>query len=443
MEDLIEKYKRSGYIVLISFLLGSSHLFGQGVQLEKYNYGDGLRFTGDEDYNMVIRGYIQPMFEAKWFEDDSLDGAFNRFRIRRMRLRFEGNAAKQKVTWRLQFDLSGSDEAGDGTQAAALMDAWIGYTFSRKFRIRVGQKNTPTDNRELQIRSHTLQLVERSRVTSAFSTIREFGVFLDGTYRAGNNWYIRPAVAITNGDGLNVFTEDLGGLKYGARVDFLPFGTFANMGQYHEVDMMREQTPKLVFGFTYSLNQGMSSRRGRTNNEQLYYDVDTVLSLPDYGKFGFDFMFKYRGFSAVGEFVTTHASVPDDIFYRRLNNGNLSSSFTDINGNQNVENRVKQGMMLGAGYNIMAGYIFKNRISVDARYTHISADTYSFLNNGTFYNRPDYYTFGVSKYFSKMYGFKIQTSVTYVEANEGSYDLEGEPMDGNEWFFRIITSLAF
>ncbi len=443
MKNLKLELNWSICLLAVSVFFGVNQAPGQGVQLEKYNYGDGLRFTGQNDYNIVLRGYIQPMFEAKWFEDENIEGSFNRFRLRRMRLRFEGDAAQQKVTWRLQFDLSGSDEAGDGTQAAALMDAWIGYTFSRKLRVRVGQKNTPTDNRELQIRSHTLQLVERSRVTSAFSTIREFGVFLDGTYRAGNNWYIRPAVAITNGDGLNAFAKDYGGLKYGARLDFLPFGTFANMGQYHEVDMMREQTPKLVFGFTYSLNQGMSSRRGRDSGSILYYDVDTVEALPDFGKFGFDFMFKYKGFSAVGEFVTTHATVPDDeIFFRQRNDGTLATTF-EVDGETDVENYVKGRMMLGTGYNFMAGYIFKNRISIDGRYTYIHADDHSFLNNGTFYNRPHYYTFGVSKYFSKMYGFKIQSSVTYVEADEGSNDNLGQPMDGNEWFFRVITSLAF
>ena len=50
--------------------------------------------------------------------------------------------------------------------------------------------------------------------------------------------------------------------------------------------------------------------------------------------------------------------------------------------------------MLGSGYNLQAGYIFTSGFSLDARYCHIQADEHSFLNNGTFYNRENYYTLG-------------------------------------------------
>ena len=425
--------------LILAFFCGA--MKAQEVKPEWYDFGDGIRFTGNRDYNIVLRGYVQPTFESKWYTDPNLEGAENRFRLRRLRLRMEGDAARHKVTWRIQVDLSGTNEVDD-ISSRALMDAWVGYQISDKWRVRFGQKNTATDNRELQVRSHTLQLVERSRVTSAFSSIREFGLFFDGNYRVGST-YIRPSIVITNGDGLNAFNSDYGGLKYGGRIDFLPFGSFVNLGQYHEVDMMRELTPKLVLGVTYSYNQGMSSRRGRGSGDILYFDADTALSLPDYGKFGVDFMFKYKGFSAVGEFVATRAFVPANIALRQRNDGTFASTFPVDGEDENVANYVKGRMMLGKGYNIMVGYLFKNRFSVDARYTYLDADKHSFLNNGTFYNRPQYITFGVSRYFSKMYGFKIQSSITYVDAADGTNDSSGEPMDGNEWIFRIITSFAF
>ena len=40
----------------------------------------------------------------------------------------------------------------------------------------------------------------------------------------------------------------------------------------------------------------------------------------------------------------------------------------------------------GSAYNLQLGYMFKNMFSLDARYTHIDSDEFSFLNNGTFYN---------------------------------------------------------
>ena len=56
----------------------------------------------------------------------------------------------------------------------------IGYNINKYYRISFGQKSSPSDNIELLMASNTLQLTERSRVTSAFSNIREIGFFVDG-----------------------------------------------------------------------------------------------------------------------------------------------------------------------------------------------------------------------------------------------------------------------
>jgi len=164
--------------------------------------------------------------------------------------------------------------------------------------------------------------------------------------------------------------------------------------------------------------------------------------LPNFMKYGVDFVFKYRGFSAIGEFVHTSATVPGSITQRVRTDGTTATTFL-VNGIQDVPNYVKDRMMLGSGYNIQMGYVFKNRISVDARYTHLEADTHSFLNNGTFYNRPDYYTVGLSKYMGRGYGFKIQGSLTYVVAKPGSNDFSGVPITGNQWIMDVITSISF
>jgi hypothetical protein len=49
----------------------------------------------------------------------------------------------------------------------------------------------------------------------------------------------------------------------------------------------------------------------------------------------------------------------------------------------------------------------------------------------------------VSKYFARNYGIKVQGSFTYVEADQGSNGLDGNPIIGDEWIARILTSLAF
>ena len=429
-------------VVCLVFLV-TPRVSGQVVKMKSYEFGEGLDFETEDGKEFEITGYIQPYFESKQYTDaDSLD-AENRFRMRRARIRFNGTSSNKRFSYRLQIDLSGSSEGDDSSGNLFLWDAYISYDLSSRINVTFGQRSTYTDNRELFINSYALQLVERSRLTSAFASIREFGLFLQGNFRTGGGSYLKPYLVVTNGDGANVFNKDHGGLKVGGRVDFLPFGLFTNFGQFREADVMREQAPKLVVGVNYSYNNGMSSRRGRGSGDIIYLNDNDEESLPDYMKYGVDFLFKYRGFSALGEFVKTSATVPSDITQRVRNDGTTSTNF-EVNEEQgqNVENYVKGRMMLGQGFNLQAGYLFKNGISVDGRYTHLDADDNSFLNNGTFYSRPNYYTLGLSKYLDRSYGTKIQGSFTYIDGDNINSSA-GDPIDGNEWVARIMLTLTF
>jgi len=434
--------KKVIYPLIGFFLLGfsSQDTIAQGTEMNAYDFGDGITFTGKSGYKMNLRGYVQPKMETRFYSSDSLSGSLSRFRLRRARLRLDGDALNKKIDYRLQIDLTGYGE--DGEQAASyLLDAWVAYNFSNGIKITFGQRFSPTDNRELMMGSNTLQLVERSRVTSAFASIREFGLFVEGRYRVGST-YFKPVISITNGDGPNVFNKDRGGLKYGARLDFLPFGLFNHFGQFRQADLIRELTPKLVIGAAYSYNDGMSSRRGRESGAIIYLNDEGKETLPDYSKICMDLLFKYKGFSLIGEFVHTAATVPSDLTTRVRNDGTTSKTM-EVDGKQDISNYVKGRMMLGNGYNIQAGYVFRSMWSIDARYTKLVADKNSFLNNGTFYNRPEYYTLGISKYMGRNYGFKIQGDLTYSTVNEGSNDIYGDPYAGHEIILGIITSFSF
>jgi hypothetical protein len=339
----------------------------------------------------------------------------------------------------LQFDLTGNSEFEE-QEGLYLLDAVINYELTNQITVAFGQRASYSENRELFMNSNSLQLVERSRLSSAFSTIREFGLFINGNFKTGGNTILRPYFTLTNGDGGNVLNRDYGGLKVGGRLDFLPFGTFSNFGQFRQVDVMRELTPKLVFGAIYSYNFGISDRRGRTSGDILYLNANNEESLPDFAKFGVDFLFKYKGFSAIGEFVKTSAFVPNDITQRIRENGTIATTFP-VDGVENVENYVRGRMMLGEAYNIQMGYLFKSGYSIDAQYTRLNSDQHSFMNNSTFYNRPDYYTIGLSKYLARNYGAKIQTSFTYIKGDIINNNL-GQPIEGNEWIGRIMLTFS-
>lgn len=426
-------------IVFLALSLSFTSI-AQNTELYSYSFGEGYNFENANGSTIKLQGYIQPSFESKSFTNETTETA-NRFRMRRLRLRLSGNSANQRFSYRFQVDLAGANEV-DTEDNNYLLDAFVSYAITNRIKATFGQRATFTDNRELFMNSNALQLVERSRLTSAFASIREFGLFLEGRFRTGGGSQLKSYFVLTNGDGANVFAGDRGGLKVGGRLDFLPFGLFTNFGQFRQADVVRERAPKLVVGVHLSQNNGMSSRRGRASGSIVYLNANDEESLPDYTKYGIDFLFKYRGFSAIGEYISSRASVPGDITQRVRNNGTTSTTFL-VNGSQDIENYVRGRMMLGEAYNIQMGYLFRNGFSIDGRYTHLIGDEHSFLNNATFYNRPNYYTIGVSKYLSRSYGAKIQASYTHVDGKLGINDLQGNAIMGNENLVRIMLTLAF
>ena len=442
-------------IVFIFYALCSLPLISvsQNLLLGDYIPGNGITLASDDDnYKVVLRGYAQSLFESRRVRYDSVGffdkSVYNRFRARRVRLRISGKQSNPGFSYRLQLNLAESEVENDEL-SNVLWDAWVGYNINKYYRVSFGQKSSPTDNIEVLMASNTLQLPERSRLTGAFSNIREIGLFLDGRNNIkGSKWVIKPSINITTGDGYGYKfnSKDFGGLKYGARVNFLPFGLFRNFGQFRQGDLVRELNPKLLIGFSASYNDGITSRRGRRNGDFIYYTLngtDTSYQLPDFFKFGADILFKYRGFSLIGEFVQTKAFIPDGITHRndRYNNpNNLTTNFRTYS----PADYVRTQMMLGSGLNLQAGYIFKSLFSIDGRFTSLRPDELSFLNNSLFYNRNKYYEIGVSKYFTKNYTFKLQASYRIIDdARLRHPNFDRDEFDASENVFYLMIQLAF
>lgn len=412
------------------------------ITLNRYKIGNGLRFSAIGGNKLTVSGLVQTTFETRHFEGVS-DNA-NRFRVRRARIRFDGSALCDKVRYRVGLDLVSGSET-DGEDGSLLMDAWAAYRpWGNKLQISFGQRSTPTDNLELQMSSHTLQFVERSKITSAFSTIREIGLFLQSSFHVGSHGFIRPEIAITDGDGpLGNGNKRYGGLKYGARVSYLPFGTFRSMGGSRESDVAYELTPKLCLGAGYSYADGISDRRGgRASGDILYQNAKGRIDLPDYGKLVADILFKYRGFSFLGEYVKTWGYVPSTIVSRVRNDGTTTTNF-EIDGRQDVEAYIKNRMMLGWGYNLQCGYMLRSLWGFDFRYTRLHPDRYSYLNNNLYNNRHHFYDLGISKYLTRNYAAKIQMTLGLARTNGECRTPDGKTFSGNELTGNIIFQLKF
>jgi hypothetical protein len=150
-------------------------------------------------------------------------------------------------------------------------------------------------------------------------------------------------------------------------------------------------------------------------------------------------MFKLRGWTLIAEYVFADASVPvDQITQRVRNDGSLATTFEG-----GVEAYVKGRMMLGSALNVQAGYVFPSLWSVDARWTRLSPAEQSFLMNPTFYARNAYQELGVTKYFGRDFGTKVQCGVVRTVAEPSATSLEGNLFDGEEWTFRLLTQFAF
>ena len=124
---------------------------------------------------------------------------------------------------------------------------------------------------------------------------------------------IVPQVAITSGDGRNSFGTDsrdvdLGGLKYGARLDIYPLGFFSEGNDKSTADLAHEESPKLVLGVAASYNDGASHSAGEGHGDFFLYNADGRVQLPDYRQVYGDILVKYKGISVLGEYLIATAT---------------------------------------------------------------------------------------------------------------------------------------
>lgn len=374
------------------FLFGFNAIAQVKIKTEskEFQLGDGLRFNvNDGDYKFNINGFIQGVYEY-----EKTDGvpANNYMNVKNAFLTISGSMLKEKVSFLLQNNFS---------NGKPLLDAWVAYTPISNLKISFGQKQTFTNNREMTFYEDKLQFVDRGIFSSELSNLgREFGVFLESEFGIGD-FIIKPKFAITSGDGLNSFGAnstdiDQGGLKYGGRIDILPLGKFKEGNDGYIADLKHEDKLKILLGSAYSYNNGASNNVGEGYGEFVLYDNTGKVKLPDYRKFYEDILFKYKGFSLLGEYVNTTAT-------------SLSGSFLDSGASRPLYlSEISEYLVLGDGYNVQAGYVTKSGYSLDLRYEKLNQE---FDNNASLLLNQEAYTIGFTKYF-RGNNLKIQSEIS-------------------------------
>ena len=387
---------------LVSIFFGMSFLLNAQEETSankaSFELGSGLNFSFNEGaYQFNISGFIQPNYV---FEETEGSKSTNELNSKRSFLMFGGKAVKEKVSFLLQTDFSLS---------TPLMDAWVAYHPTSYLTISAGQKQTFVNNKEMMIREDRLQFNDRSFLSENMSnTGREMGVFIESKF--GTKFGIAPKLAWTSGDGRNSFGSDsrdtdIGGFKFGGRLDIYPLGFFSEGIEQTTTDLIREEKFKFVVGIAFSSNNGASSANGEGHGDFLLYDAEGDVSLPDYDQLYVDLLMKYKGISFLAEYNNSTAS-------------DINQIYTDPAANTIlVPQQISSYYLLGDNYNFQGGYVTKSGYSFDARY-EISQPEFEAYADSVLKDTSSY-TIGLTKYF-KGNNLKLQTSFTSVQVENGN-----------------------
>lgn len=353
------------------------------ISYTKPVFGKGIGFaSSDSSFTLALSGRIQCMAEVR--QDLNAQRTMADFFVRRCRLNFQGTAFHPSFTYRIQLGFSQRDITAENSAVQnnlILRDAMMFYSPKKWLKFGIGQTKLP-GNRQRQISSANLQLVERSIENSNFTLDRDKGVWIYTNFKLGTK-NLKTTVAVTSGEG-RINSDKNGELCYSGRMEFYPFGEFTGSGDYIESDQEREKTPKLAIAGAYSYNSASSRTHGQLG-EYLYNSQHSNINY-----YGGDLIFKYKGFS----FET-------ECYNREDNKGIIKN---------NKDTTQKNFVMTGIGILFQAGYFISKRSEIAIRFAQVSPSEKISTQAGI----QEEYVIGFSRYFYK-HSLKIQTDCSYFK----------------------------
>jgi len=374
--------------VMIVLLFSITSTYAQEVTTSKF--GKGLiEIKGkDDSFSMNVSARMQYLTSSSWSESD---GDYVRpesnTSVRRARLKFSGFAYNPKLTYKLELGLSNRDISGASAFTSNapryILDAYVSWNFYKNFTLQAGQGKLP-GNIERVISSGNLALVDRSILNSKFNIDRDLGIQFRHQFKLSKKFIVKEVFAISQGEGRNITKGNIGGHQYTSRIEVLPFGNFKSKGDYKGADLDREETPKLLVGAVYDINNDAVKTR---SNMGSYLETNEGFYQTDINTLFFDTHFKYKGFSLLAEYADRDADDP----VARNEDNSLTGDVVNI----------------GNATNIQMGYVMFSDLAITGRYTKIDFDSIVSSNN-----EITQYTIGLSKYVAK-HKLKVQTDFTY------------------------------
>lgn len=375
-------------------------------EVKSPKFGKGLfNLVGqDSSWTMKIGARMQFLAISNWEDGQANE---SNFLVRRARLKFDGYAFTPKLKYKLELGLSNRDISGasqfTSNAPRYILDAVVKWNFHENFELWFGQTKLP-GNRERVVSSGNLQQVDRSLLNSRFNIDRDLGIQLRHHFNITDKFIVKEIFSISQGEGRNITTGNLGGHQYTTRLEVLPFGNFSGEGDYTGADLKRESSPKLAIGATYDFNNNAVKNR---SNQGSYMVTDTGFYETNINTLFIDAMFKYNGFSLMAEYADRDAKDP----FAKNSDGTLTGDIVQV----------------GKGLNLQTGYLFKTNWEVSGRYTNIQLDK-AITGKDT----ESQYTLGVSKYIVG-HKLKVQTDISHLEVANGN----------NELMYRLQFDLHF
>jgi len=395
------------YVFLCIALFLCMNISSQESNAPKFGKGLFNLIGKDSSFSMNVSARMQMLGTSNWDLNNGLSNPSSSLLVRRARLKFSGFAYSPKLKYKLELGLSNRDigKASSFTNEAPkyILDAVVKWNFSGNFVLWFGQTKLP-GNRERVISSGDLQQVDRSLLNSRFNIDRDMGFQLRHHFNLTDTFIVKEMFAVSQGEGRNITTGNLGGHQYTSRVELLPFGKFASKGDYRGSDLKFEPTPKLALGFTYDFNNDAVKNR---SNQGSYMTNDTGFYSTNISTVFVDAMYKHKGFSVMAEYAYRDA---EDAFAKN-SDGTLTGDVVQV----------------GNALNLQTGYLLTKTLEISGRYTNIDWDS-DITGKGA----ENQYTLGLSKYIVG-HKLKVQTDVSYL-------DLASKT---NQFMYRLQVDIHF
>ncbi|MXZ12491.1 MAG: hypothetical protein F4Y78_00555 [Candidatus Dadabacteria bacterium] len=328
----------------------------------KTKKGTGLTFqTADKNYKMRMR--LRGQFLANYINSDGGDNKGLGFRIRRLRVVWDGNAFAPWMKYKVEYDLSRNGE---------LKDIKLSFAKNKALVPVVGQYKVPF-NKERLNSSSALQLVGRSIITDYFEYGRDIG---GGVYGLLGDGMIRYDFGLFQGQGANVKNDkDNTGVLWAGRVQAAILG-----GKAKKIKENFARKPTLIVGVAVA---GIDVEEGSKDSNIGIHEGERDLSAG--GKatsFTADVNYRDPRFNLIGEYIGRWVN-PDET---------------------GIETDYDYGFRVQGGF-----FLIPKKIELASRYARVT------LDDGAGNDLDNVWTFtqGLNYYLSGNHKWKVQLDYTF------------------------------